>query len=80
MACNSSAPFWTYRLGSIGLILAAVLLLMVAFGATVVLSSIQHFVVERLPGSSGLGDPARHLPDRPGGDAVRHLLRHSSSP
>ena len=49
-----SAPFWTYRLSSIGLILAAVLLLMAAFGATVFLSSIQHVVVERVPGSSGL--------------------------
>ncbi len=49
-----SAPFWTYRLLSSALILAAVLVLMAAFGATVVLSSIQHVVVERLPGSSGL--------------------------
>ena len=31
------APFWSYRLGSIGLIVAAVLLLMTAFGATVAL-------------------------------------------
>ena len=49
-----SAPFWTYRLGSIALILAAVLVLMAAFGASVVLSSLHHVVVERLPGSSGL--------------------------
>ena len=49
-----TAPFWTYRLLSSALILAAVLLLMAAFGATVVLTSIQHFVVERVPGSSGL--------------------------
>jgi membrane protein len=49
-----SAPFWTYRLLSIALILAAVLLLMAAFGATVILSSVQHVVVERVPGSSGL--------------------------
>jgi membrane protein len=48
------APFWTYRLGSIGLIVAAVLLLMAAFGATVALSSIHHVVVERIPETSGL--------------------------
>jgi membrane protein len=48
------APFWTYRLGSIALILAAVLVLMAAFGASVVLSSVHHVVVDRLPGSNGL--------------------------
>src|SRR5215212_5579628 len=39
------APFWSYRLGSIGLIIAAVLLLMAAFGLSVALSSIHHFIV-----------------------------------
>src|SRR5215218_9764071 len=48
------APFWTYRLGSIGLIIAAVLLLMAAFGASVAISSIHHFVVEKIPASSGV--------------------------
>jgi membrane protein len=48
------APFWTYRLGSIGLIIAAVLLLMAAFGATVAMSSIQYFVTEQIPASRGL--------------------------
>ncbi len=51
---KQSAPFWTYRLGSIALILAAVLVLMAAFGASVVLSSVHHVVIERLPGSNGL--------------------------
>jgi len=50
------APFWSYRLGSIGLIVAAVLLLMTAFGATVALASVHHFVVARLPFSEGLGN------------------------
>jgi membrane protein len=50
-----SAPFWSYRLGSIGLIVAAVLLLMTAFGATVALTSVHHFVVAKLPFSEGLG-------------------------
>ena len=49
-----SAPFWTYRLWSSALILAAVLVLMAAFGATIALTSVQHFVVDRLPGSEGL--------------------------
>ncbi len=49
-----TAPFWTYRLLSSALILAAVLVLMAAFGATVVLSSVQHIIVERMPASSGL--------------------------
>ncbi len=49
-----SAPFWTYRLSSIALILAAVLVLMAAFGASVVLSSVQHVVIERMPGWSGV--------------------------
>ena len=49
-----SAPFWTYRLLSSAWILVAVLLLMAAFGATVALTSVQHFVIDRVPGSSGL--------------------------
>ena len=49
-----SAPFWTYRLGSLGLILISVLLLMFAFGLTLLGTSIEHFVVERLPASDGL--------------------------
>jgi membrane protein len=49
-----SAPFWTYRLGSIGLIIAAVLLLMAAFGLTVLLSSVHHFVITILPMTNGL--------------------------
>lgn len=43
------APFWEYRLGSMLLILGAVLLLMIAFAATVALSSIQHLVTQWFP-------------------------------
>ena len=50
-----SASFWQYRLGSMAAILAAVVLLLIAFGITVLLSSAQHFVVARLPFSDGLG-------------------------
>ena len=49
------APFWSYRLGSIGLIVGAVLLLMLAFGATVALASVHHFLIAKLPFSEGLG-------------------------
>lgn len=49
-----SAPFWTYRLSAIGISLAAVLMLMLAFAVNVVASSLHHFVVDRLPGSNGL--------------------------
>jgi membrane protein len=48
------APFWSYRLGSIGLIIAAVLLLMAAFGLSVAMSSIHHLVVSVLPFSNGV--------------------------
>lgn len=49
-----SAPFWSYRLGSIGLIIGAVLVLMAAFGATVAISSVHFFIVDKIPASAGL--------------------------
>ena len=49
-----SAPFWEYRLGSIAIIVALVLLLMAAFGATVAMTSVHAYVVDRLPFSEGL--------------------------
>jgi membrane protein len=49
-----SASFWQYRLGSMAGIVAAVLLLMIAFGLTIVLTSAHHYVVARLPFSNGL--------------------------
>jgi membrane protein len=49
-----SASFWHYRLGSMAGIVAAVLLLMIAFGLTIVLTSAHHYVVARLPFSEGL--------------------------
>ena len=50
-----SAPFWEYRLGSIALILAAVLVLMFALAASVVLASVQHLAAHILPISQDLG-------------------------
>jgi membrane protein len=49
------APFWHYRLGSILLILAAVLLLMVAFALTAALSVVNHLLATWFPFSQGLG-------------------------
>jgi len=49
-----SAPFWEYRIGSILLILGAVLLLMTAFAASVALSSIHHIIVEWFPFAQGI--------------------------
>ena len=49
------ASFWTYRLSSIALILGAVVLMMVALGASVLLSSIQEAVTTWFPFASGLG-------------------------
>jgi membrane protein len=48
------APFWEYRLASILLILAAVMLLMVAFAATAALSFAHHLIVEWFPLAEGL--------------------------
>lgn len=49
------APFWEYRLGSMILILGAVVLLMLAFALTVALSSIQHALLQWFPAATGLG-------------------------
>jgi membrane protein len=49
------APFWEYRLGSILLILGAVLLLMLAFAASTALTFAHHWLVEWFPFAQGLG-------------------------
>ncbi|HEU5482251.1 MAG TPA: YihY/virulence factor BrkB family protein [Sphingomicrobium sp.] len=49
------APFWEYRLGSVLLILAAVFLLMIAFAASVALSSIHAVLVQWFPFAEGIG-------------------------
>jgi membrane protein len=50
------APFWEYRIGSILLILGAVLLLMTAFAASVALSSLHHVLVTWFPFAEGVGN------------------------
>ena len=49
------APFWEYRVGSILIILGAVLLLMISFAASVALSSVHHVIVEWFPFAEGVG-------------------------
>ncbi|MCY7398931.1 MAG: YihY/virulence factor BrkB family protein [Sphingomonas bacterium] len=49
-----SASFWQYRLGSMIAILAAVVLMLIAFGLTLFLTSAHQFVTAWLPFSNGL--------------------------
>lgn len=49
------APFWEYRLGSILLILGAVLLLMVAFAVSAAMTIAHHFVSEYFPLAQDVG-------------------------
>lgn len=44
-----SRPFWEYRLGSVGMIIASVMVAMIAFSASILLSSVQEFIVLNLP-------------------------------
>lgn len=46
---RSNRPFWEYRLGSIGMIIGAVILLMVAFSFQVVLVGVEQFIRRVLP-------------------------------
>ncbi|HET9811281.1 MAG TPA: YihY/virulence factor BrkB family protein [Sphingomicrobium sp.] len=48
------APFWEYRLWSILLILAAVIVLMVAFAASVALTSIHRLLIDWFPFAQGV--------------------------
>ena len=49
-----SRPFWEYRLGSVVMIIAAVLLAMLAFSVSILLSGVQNFLVETIPGAGDL--------------------------
>jgi len=49
------APFWEYRLGSILLILGAVLLLMVAFAASTALTLLRGAIDQWFPGATNVG-------------------------
>ena len=49
-----SRPFWEYRLGSIGIIIASVIIAMIAFSASVLLSGVQQFVVDWIPAAANV--------------------------
>jgi membrane protein len=46
---TGGAPFWEYRLASIGLIVASCILMLVAFSASILLSSVEQFIRTALP-------------------------------
>ena len=46
---HGGAPFWEYRLGSIGLIVASVLMMLIAFSASILLSSVIQFITRIVP-------------------------------
>ena len=49
------APFWEYRLGSMLVILGAVMLLMIAFAASAALTIVHHLLVAWFPFAEGIG-------------------------
>lgn len=49
------APFWEYRLGSMLMILGAVLLLMLAFAVSAALTIAHHFIIEWFPLAQDIG-------------------------
>jgi membrane protein len=49
-----SRPFWEYRLGSVGMIIASVIIAMLAFSLSVLLSGVQEFFVSLVPGADNL--------------------------
>jgi len=49
-----SRPFWEYRLGSAGMIIGAVILAMIAFALSILLSGVQQFLVDKVPGADDL--------------------------
>jgi membrane protein len=49
---QSSTPFWRYRLGAIGMIVASVILAMAAFSFQVILTAVEQFIYKLLPWAS----------------------------
>jgi membrane protein len=49
-----SRPFWEYRLGSIGIIIASVLIAMLAFSLSILLSGVQQFIIARVPAAADI--------------------------
>jgi membrane protein len=49
-----SRPFWEYRLGSIGIIVASVVIAMIAFSLSILLSGVQQFIIARVPATADI--------------------------
>ena len=49
-----SRPFWEYRLGSLGMIIGSVIIALLAFSVSILLSGVQEFVVQFLHGGEDL--------------------------
>ena len=49
-----SRPFWEYRLGSLGMIIASVILALLSFSVSVLLTGVQEFIVQLIPGGDDL--------------------------
>ena len=48
---RATGSFWEYRLGSIGLIIASVMLMLIAFSASILLTGIEQFIRKLVPGA-----------------------------
>jgi membrane protein len=46
---RGSAPFWEYRLGSIGLIVGSVVVMLIAFSVSVLLTGVEQFITHLVP-------------------------------
>ncbi|HWH18168.1 MAG TPA: YihY/virulence factor BrkB family protein [Allosphingosinicella sp.] len=51
---QSTRPFWEYRLAAVGIIIGSVVVAMVAFSASILLSALQEFVVKNMQGGEDL--------------------------
>ena len=69
------APFWEYRLGSMLMILGAVVLLMLAFAASAALTLAHHLIVEWFPLAQGIAATLGLYRLVPAVTLVLHLLR-----
>ena len=51
---RGSASFWEYRLGSIGLIIVSVMLMLIAFSVSILLTGVEQFIQRVLPGADDI--------------------------
>ena len=51
---RATAPFWEYRLGSIGLIIVSVMLMLIAFSVSILLSGLEQFIRKLVPGADDI--------------------------